>query len=187
MPNWNLPLVTSNYVNVLTELRERDDALATLFLGTPPDNIPTDTVRLNSVTFQRWNGASWANIGQVVSTAAQTFSGNKTFSNDVIVGGNINNTSDRSLKKNIKPVEDALGLVNALNGVHFEWKETDNKAIGFIAQEVETVLPELVTTGEDGLKAVAYSNITAVLVEAVKQLAEQNRVLSERLSELESK
>ena len=51
----------------------------------------------------------------------------------------------------------------------FEWKTNWTEDIWFIAQDVEKVLPELVTTWDDGLKSVQYGNITAVLVEAMKE------------------
>jgi hypothetical protein len=51
---------------------------------------------------------------------------------------------------------------------------TDGRQIGFIAQEVEKILPELVTTDANGYKSVAYANVVPVLVEAVKSLKTQN-------------
>ena len=87
-------------------------------------------------------------------------------------------SSDKRLKTNIKPLERALDKVITLNGVTYEWcvKEFPNKNfdsnrhVGVIAQEVEAVLPEAVETGADGYKSVNYSNITPLLIEAVKEL-----------------
>ena len=80
-------------------------------------------------------------------------------------------TSDRRLKENIQVIPNALDKVMALEGVSFEWiaDESNDKNLGFIAQDIESVLPEVVSTGEDGLKAVEYGNIVAVLVEAIKE------------------
>jgi cell division protein FtsB len=77
--------------------------------------------------------------------------------------------SDERLKTHIRPIENALGLVGALSGKRFEFKKNGKPSIGLIAQNVEKVLPELVSTGSDGMKSVAYANITAVLIEAVKE------------------
>lgn len=78
-------------------------------------------------------------------------------------------SSDRNLKTNIKPIENALDKVGQLQGVSFNWKQGNGAEIGFIAQDVEKVLPELVVTNPDtGLKAVKYGNIVPVLVEAIK-------------------
>ncbi|MBN2791582.1 MAG: tail fiber domain-containing protein [Desulfuromonadales bacterium] len=86
--------------------------------------------------------------------------------------------SDRRLKKEIQPLASCLPRVLQLQGVRYHWgKEKypdwgfDDKAhLGLIAQEVEPLLPELVTTDEQGYKAVAYTELSAVLVEAIKEL-----------------
>jgi len=89
------------------------------------------------------------------------------------------NMSDVRLKKDIKPIVSALDKVKNLNGVSFTWKKDNKKSIGFIAQEVEQVLPELVDTNPaiddptKEYKSVNYSNIVAVLVEAVKDQQKQ--------------
>lgn len=79
--------------------------------------------------------------------------------------------SDRRLKENIQTIPNALEKVKALEGVSFEWidDETDDKNLGFIAQDIEKILPEVVSTNKDGFKAVEYGNIIAVLVEAIKE------------------
>jgi hypothetical protein len=95
-------------------------------------------------------------------------SGNVTFA------GNVTAYSDRRLKQNIKRIGSASEIVRQLEGVSFEYIEDGRRGIGLIAQDVELVLPELVgesttSTGET-YKNVAYSNIVAVLIEAVKEL-----------------
>ena len=77
------------------------------------------------------------------------------------------NSSDRTKKQNIKSLENAIEIIQNLRGVEFEWKENGQKSIGFVAQEVAEILPELVH-GVEGEKSVQYSNLTAILVEAVK-------------------
>ena len=87
-------------------------------------------------------------------------------------------TSDQRLKTNIKPLERALDKVLTLNGVTYEWRVKEfpnknfdsNRHVGVLAQELEAVLPEAVETGEDGYKSVNYSNITPLLIEAIKEL-----------------
>jgi len=93
-------------------------------------------------------------------------------------------SSDRRLKKNILPLTDALDKVMHLEGVSYTWKtiaelEHENIAfimsrgdkadIGLIAQEVEMVLPQLVSTDNAGFKSVEYSKIVALLIEAIKE------------------
>ena len=101
-----------------------------------------------------------------------------------ISAANFTTTSDQRLKTNISTIENALELVKQLRGVKFDWKTGGNE-VGLIAQEVENVIPELVT--DDDVKAVKYGNMVAVLIEAVKSLSEQNLSLVERIEKLEAK
>jgi hypothetical protein len=90
------------------------------------------------------------------------------------------NLSDERYKKDILPIENALDKVLSLNGVTFNWdkqfnpgtKLDDANHIGLIAQEVEKVIPQAVSTGKDGnqTKSVAYTDLVPVLIEAIKEL-----------------
>lgn len=88
-----------------------------------------------------------------------------------------NTSSDIRLKKNISEIQDPLGKIEQLRGVSFDWimdkvitKVDREHDIGVIAQEVEKVFPEAVTTDTNGLKAVAYSKLVSPLIGATKQL-----------------
>ena len=91
--------------------------------------------------------------------------------------GSWSHFSDGRMKKDVAELTDALNRVLALRGVSFTWRRdefpeqhlNDGPQIGFIAQEVEPVLPEVVTTDPQGFKAVDYSMMTPLLVEAIKQ------------------
>lgn len=95
-------------------------------------------------------------------------------------GGNTCVPSDARLKERIEPLSGALDAVMKLRGVSYYWNEKSGmnrevQEIGFIAQEVEKVVPQLVTSsGEEKIKAVAYDHATALLVEAVKELKAAN-------------
>jgi hypothetical protein len=93
---------------------------------------------------------------------------------------NVTAYSDERLKDNIKTIENGLDKVEQLRGVTYTRNEKEN--IGVIAQEVEKILPEIVLTADDemGTKSVDYSRLTAVLIEAVKEL-------SEKIQKLENK
>jgi hypothetical protein len=57
-----------------------------------------------------------------------------------------------------------------MNGVYYDWVDSHNAgSVGVIAQEIEKVLPEVVTTNDQGLKTVSYGNIVGVLIEAIKE------------------
>lgn len=78
-------------------------------------------------------------------------------------------SSDRRLKTNIRDIEDPLEKVLSLKGVFFDWKKTGETDMGFIAQEVEKVVPEVVKTNkETSFKAVKYGNLVALVIEALK-------------------
>ena len=95
-------------------------------------------------------------------------------------------SSDARLKTNVVEISDALSKVNQIRGVEFDWTDEyiekaggeDNyfvrkHDVGVIAQEIEKVLPEVVAEREDGIKAVKYDRIVALLIEAVKDLSKQ--------------
>jgi hypothetical protein len=84
--------------------------------------------------------------------------------------GTITANSDISLKKNLLRIENALEKVEQINGYTYEFKEDDSKRhAGVIAQEIQTVLPEIVNKGNDGILGVEYGNISALLIEAIKE------------------
>jgi len=105
-------------------------------------------------------------------------------------------TSDIRLKENVATLSNGLNKVMQLRGVNFNWKSDENKTtkIGFIAQEVQKVIPELVFENPtDGYLGVNYAEMTAVLVEAVKEqqnqienLTKLNQQLIERITNLEN-
>ena len=108
-----------------------------------------------------------------------------------------NNLSDARLKKDVQPINDALAIVGALRGVTFNWDQTvdptmkldDRNHVGFLAQEVEAVLPQAVSTANDArqTKSVAYSEVIPVLVEALKQQQAQIDVLKAEVEALKTK
>jgi DNA repair exonuclease SbcCD ATPase subunit len=109
-------------------------------------------------------------IGTTDPTSALTVSG------DVLVVGivtatDFNSASDVKLKKNITVIDNPLDKIIRLEGVNFQWKETGKKSLGVIAQEVEKVLPELVS-GEES-KTVNYNGIIGLLIECVKKQQEE--------------
>jgi hypothetical protein len=90
---------------------------------------------------------------------------------------NITANSDLTLKKNLKLVENPIDKLNKLNGYLYQWKKNDEYQYGVIAQEVEKILPYAVTTGKDGIKGVSYNQIIPVLIEAVKELNAEVKLL----------
>ena len=91
---------------------------------------------------------------------------------------NFHVSSDVSLKENVTTVNNALDLTSQLRGVRFDWKESGSGDYGVIAQELEEVLPELVSQGDP--KSVNYNGIIGVLIEAVKELSERVKTLEDQ-------
>jgi len=83
-------------------------------------------------------------------------------------------SSDERLKDNITPIQNTLEKIDKLGGYEFDWNDKqstyEGHDIGVVAQEIEAQFPELVTTREDGYKAVKYEKLTAVLIQAIKEL-----------------
>ena len=90
--------------------------------------------------------------------------------------------SDERLKDNINTIENALDKVGTLRGVEFNWTGDFDTQIGVIAQEVETVLPEVVSEDALGIKSVAYGNMVGLLIEAIKEQQARIDALEERLN-----
>jgi hypothetical protein len=99
-------------------------------------------------------------------------------------------TSDRRLKENITTLQDCLGKVLQLRGVSFTWKTNPEYGtrIGFVAQEFEKVIPELVFTNPvDGYKGINYAEVSAVLAEAIKELKAENDLLKAKYGQQQTK
>ena len=100
--------------------------------------------------------------------------------------GNLTQNSDERLKKDIQPLTRALDSILQLQAKTYRWKEdttfANKQDIGLVAQEVEKVFPELVAENEQGYKGIAYSKLTAVLIEAIK---EQQEAFTRDVSDLE--
>jgi hypothetical protein len=132
---------------------------------------------LGGTTITTWptGGGGGGSLSNIVEDTTPQLGGNLdgqaftvTTTGD-ITAANFNSTSDESLKENVHTIENALDKVDSLRGVNFDWKESGLTATGVIAQEIETILPEVVTE-VDGIKHVAYGNVVGVLIEAIKEL-----------------
>ena len=123
-------------------------------------------------------------IGTTAPTSTLHVQGN-AYITGVTTSTDFDSLSDFNLKTNIHQIEDSLSKVIQIRGVTFNWKDTNRGSAGVIAQEVEKVLPELVS-GEE-TKTVNYNGVIGALVEAVKELKAENDVLKERLDEVYKK
>jgi hypothetical protein len=146
--------------------------------------LETGATARASLSLDTGNDVQFDSFG--VGTAASGTTGEIRATNDVTAFY----SSDKSLKENIKNIENPLEKVNQINGVTFDWTEDYIKQhggedqyfvrkndVGVIAQEIEKVLPQVVATREDGIKAVKYDRIVALLIESVKELKKEIDIL----------
>ena len=94
--------------------------------------------------------------------------------------------SDISLKENIQTISGGLDKIMALRGVTFDWKGQGVASSGFIAQEVEPIIPDLVSTDINGIKSLDYGRFTPYLVEAIKEQQLQIQTAYNRIEQLEN-
>jgi hypothetical protein len=104
-----------------------------------------------------------------------------TYISGILTATDINSASDIRLKTNIKPFENTLEKIVQINGVSFNWIDSNAKSGGIIAQDVEKVFPELVNDGDH--KTVNYNGLIGVLIESIKELKQEVEDLKLRLNE----
>jgi hypothetical protein len=141
------------------------------------------------------NAWDWAHSTRFDNNGNVNFTG-------TITAANYACSSDSRYKKNISEIDTPLAKLLSLNGITYNWDTekykqfTDKRDVGFLAQDVEKVFPEIVYTDHNGYKSVAYDKITVVIVEAMKEmksnheakissLEKENAVLKEKLASLE--
>jgi hypothetical protein len=118
-----------------------------------------------------------------VGTAASTVAGEIRATNDITAFY----SSDIRLKENIQPIQNALEKIESISGNTYDWKDGYDEIhshkgndVGVIAQEIEEILPQIVTNRDNGFKAVQYEKIIPLLIEAIKELSNKVKVLENK-------
>jgi hypothetical protein len=156
----------------------------------------TSAVAGTGVAVSAGTGAVTFSIGQAVATSSQVqfnslgvntaapaTAGLIRATNDVIAYYG----SDERLKENITPIENSLDILKQINGYYFDWKEmpgiheNEGHDIGVVAQEIGAVLPEIVTTRENGYMAVKYEKLVALLIQTNKELLNRIEALESKI------
>ena len=123
--------------------------------------------------------------GQALTRLFFAADGGAYFTGDVISFA----LSDINFKENIKTIQAPLDKIRKINGVFFDWKDNQKtysgRDVGLIAQEVEEILPEVVSSRESGGKAIRYEKIVPLLVECIKDLSSQIQDLKSTINKLE--
>jgi len=133
-----------------------------------------DDTATNSTFFPVFTSVTTGSI-----VGANTSSTKLTFnpSSGLLTSTDYNSSSDVTLKENFTQIVNPLDIISQLEGFGFSWKDTKEKSYGLSAQQVETVLPEIVRVRPDGTKGINYLNLIAFLVEGIKDLKEEVRQL----------
>ena len=161
-------------------------------MGDNLDNYMNFRVMRNSNTTTN-NDGMYIGYGNTNSGATRLYGGGSTTSNviinasgDITASGQITASSDIRLKENINQIDNALDKVLNLRGVEFDRIDIKTHQIGLIAQEVEEIIPEIVQENENGYKTVAYGNVVALLIEAIKDQQKQINALQEEIKTLKN-
>jgi hypothetical protein len=157
------------------------------------DNTINSQIKISTTTADVFIGQGdngWFAIGNISDIRfgnngkfrVQASSGNVETKGDVVAFA----TSDSRLKNNLKIIENPLEKINKMNGYSFEWNTNQDlhygNDYGIVAQEVEKILPEIVTTRDNGYKAVKYEKLIPLLIEAIKQLDREVKELKSKLN-----
>ncbi len=131
--------------------------------------------------------SSFTSNGTFNVTGNLTVTGNGSFSGP-LTAQSYTNTSDRNLKKDITPMTGAADLVDQLVPVKFRWKTGDGKMVfGLIAQDVEKVIPEVVSISKGNIRSYDVGQVLAITLQALKETREEMRKLQEKIKKLEQK
>ncbi len=146
----------------------------------------TVSVLMNQSKSMLYAQASTGNIGIGTSSPTQLLTVNNGTTTGTYTTTGWVHASDARLKTNIEPIDDPLHKVLQLDNVYFNWKTNPNsdRQIGFIAQDVKNIIPEVVVGNEQDGYGIAYGNITALLAGAIK---EQNTQITTNTKNLTTK
>ena len=96
---------------------------------------------------------------------------NKLYVNGRVVATKFQGRSDKRLKENIKGVKNALEIVNKLESKWFNFLDEKKVTCGYLAQDVQTILPDMIDRDHEGFMNVAYIEIIPILSQAIKELS----------------
>ena len=153
--------------------------------GTANQVLKTDGAGDLSWVAQTSNTNTTYTAGNGLTLNTTEFEMSGSYTGSFTATGDITAYSDARLKRNVETISNPVDLVNCLRGVNFE--KDGRHSTGVIAQEVEEFLPEVVHTDAEGMKSVAYGNISGLLIEAIKEQQKTIEHLQKQITDLQNK
>jgi hypothetical protein len=98
-----------------------------------------------------------------------------------IIADKVRGRSDETLKTNVETIQNAMDTLKRLTGKMYNYKDSENKSFGLIAQEVESVIPDIVEKDDRDIRSIAYTELIPFLIEAIKELDVKVEKLSKNL------
>jgi hypothetical protein len=173
---------TGSNIYAYNNLQARNSILTSNFTS---ESITANTIAVDTLTAGNIIGGYDLTIYRHITATT----GNITATAGNVYGVDVIATSDLRLKTNIVTIDSPLEKISAMRGVYFN-KISDStiRKVGVIAQEIETVLPEVVFTDdtEEKMKGVSYGNITSILIEGMKAQQSSIQSLVTTISSLQS-
>ena len=149
-----------------------------VFAFTGPTGVQvTDNTSLASPVYPLWASSTSGFQSTSLSSSKLYFTPSTGQLNATV----FNSLSDISLKTNIDDIRDSKTMVESLRPVSFDWKDTGQHSFGLIDQEVEEILPDIVSTNPDtGIKSVSYMQLIPFLIAEIQELRREVKLLKER-------
>jgi hypothetical protein len=174
--NSNTSILATNISNIsqIVDYTTQSISITTLY----PYNTQTPVIVSGSMTI---NGILEVGATQGGGTCLQV-DGDTLLDGNVSVNGSVSATSfitisDKRYKTNVQPLSNALSTLCALQGVHYTLNNSNHKKLGFLAQDVEEVVPQAVDKSDPSKWGVEYSQMIPLLVEAIKELHIKHQLL----------
>ena len=163
---------TPSYINLTNAVGTASNLTANIanFINVTDDT--TSNVTVYPIFANDTSGA----ITEQVSSTKLTFNP----STGLLTSTDYNSSSDMTLKQDITSINNPLDIISQLTGFGFTWKDSKQKAYGLSAQEVEKIIPDIVRDRPDGTKGINYMNLTAFLIEAIKDLKREIQELKSK-------
>lgn len=181
-------------LQLIEQLKNKDNEYNEKFdnLNDKIDSLNLDKIYDNIECFPKITNELFPTFGKTIYFNENK--GNFLYSNfghiKKLLANSFTNVSDKKLKNHIKPLKNSLNKIKKLKGVSYKWKDpsiNNKKNIGFIAQDVQKIIPEIVNKTDNNILGIEYDKLTPLLVESIKELDEKinNYIINKNYNQLD--